>query len=211
MRFSPVSVVVPPEPVLTPAEVPGSHGAEDATVAAYIAGATGEIDGPTGWLWRSIGPQRLRVELDCWPRKELDLPLPPLIDIVSVTFRDPEDVETTVDQSSYLKTSRGIWFKPAFTAPSLAESPRPIRVTYNAGYNATAVADGGTGPVPEQIRQALIMLVMDRIRTGSASPILRSETVEGIGAKSYLDADRVTDRTRKAVDALLSGLRLNRL
>lgn len=41
-------VVVPPAPILTPADVPGSHASDDARVAALIAAATEELDGPTG-------------------------------------------------------------------------------------------------------------------------------------------------------------------
>jgi hypothetical protein len=77
-----------------------------------------------------------------------------------------------------------------------------------AGYNGEPVAAGGTGPVPPEAVEAIILLVQDRIRTGALDGGIRSETVEDVGATTYLDSDRFSVLAQNAARNHLSGLRV---
>jgi hypothetical protein len=204
-----VRVVVPPEPIVLPADIFGSHAADDAGVAAMIAAVTEEIDGPGGWLGRSLGPQTLELVKDCWGGRSIRLPCGPVIAIDSLVYLDVDGIEQTVDGSSWSRTGDLLWLRPTFSAPTLSSEPWPIRIRYQAGYDGRDIDSGGTGPVPERARQAIILSVQDMLRLGTAAPALRSETVEGIGSQTYLDADRVSAIVQKRCDALLWNLRAN--
>lgn len=203
-----VRVVTPADPIVDPSEIPGSE--DDARAIALIAAATEEIDGPTGWVGRCFGPQTLELVADCWGERVFALPCPPIIGIQSVKYLDANGVEQTVSPSDYAIGS-ALWFRPNWSAPSLAQAPDPVRIRYLAGYNGTTGAGVGqvqTGALPARARQAVILMAQELLRTGSASFGLRSDTVEGVGAKTFMDGDRASAITLAAVERLLAGLRL---
>lgn len=198
-----VRVIIPPEPIVTPGDIPGAHPADDATVARAIAAATRTVDGPSGWLGRALGPQML--ELAGWFGCErIRLPYPPLIRIVDVVAEDRAGNVETADPSTWRQGDSRLIVKAG-----AAWVARPIhRIRYEAGYDGVAVEDGGTGPVPPEAIEAIILLVQDRLRTGALDAGIRSETVEGVGSTAYLDSDRFSDLAQRAARNHLSGLRI---
>lgn len=195
-----IRVVVPPEPIVTPAEVAGSHAADDAGVKKMIAAVTEEIDGPGGWLGRCLGPQTL--ELVGWfGCSRIKLPYPPAIRAVSIVTVSDNGAETTVDPSTYRFEDGEIIVA---SGASWVSQPKH-RIRYEAGYNGTG--DGKTGAVPERARQAIILSVQELLRVGRDDHELRSETVEGIGSETYVDSDKIAAVVEKTCDRLLSTLR----
>lgn len=174
---------------MTPAEIPGEHAADDATVAAWIAAAQAEIDGPGGWLGRAIGPQTLELRADSfWPWGNIKLPYPPIIEIVSLVYLDESDAEQTVAGADYGLAGQLFYPKSTFSAPTVGPDYEGVRVRYRAGYDggATGSPHGTTGDVPAPIKQWIIHRVgqLRSMAPGADAPI-RSETTVDLDAVTY--------------------------
>lgn len=204
----PVRVIIPPEPIVHPSDIAGAQGEDDAAVAAMIQAVTEEIDGPTGWVGRAFGKQTLELMLKCWPSSKIRLPYPPIITGVSVGYVDEAGVEQFVDEADYSVSAGHFWLRSDWRAPALGEDPFPVRIQYEAGYNGEDIASGGTGPVPERARQAIILSVQNLNSLGSENLFLRSEEVEGVGTFQYTVSDQAGAVINRAVESLLSGLRV---
>lgn len=182
-------VVVPPEPVVTPADVPGDHAADDVTVAALIAAATAEIDGPAGWLGRSIGPQTIELLTDdFWPGDgRLFLPYPPIIEIVSLIYVDENDVEQTVSAADYALAGQRLYPKSTFSAPAIGPDHEGVRLRYRAGYDGAINGSpaGTTGEVPAPIKEWIKLRAAQLIGLRDADPLVRSETTVDLDSVTY--------------------------
>lgn len=196
-------VVIPPEPIVTPADLAGDHAEGDASVAALIAAVTEEVDGPGGWLGRSLGPQTIELSLDCW-YDGLRLPYGPVVEVEKIVYLDENHVEREVPDGAFWSSSGHVG---GWDTPRLSSRPHPVKIIYRAGYDGNDLSDGGTGPVPERARQAIILAAQDLLVSSQIGAV-RSETVEGIGSRTYLDADRAKAVVHKACDRLLSTLRV---
>lgn len=197
-----ITVITPPLPFVTPADIPGSHAPDDPTITAMIAAAVGEIDGPYGWLRRSIGKQTLEIS-GFWSGWWVDLPLPPIIRIVSVHHTDAAGTEAELDAAYYTKRGEAIVFKQG--AQVFRHCPG-LRIRYETGFSE---ADG-TGPIPPQVRQAVIMSVQNMKALAAENLFLRSEEVEGVGTFQYTVSETAGDIIRSTAERLLRGLKVPR-
>lgn len=196
-------VIIPPQPIVTPGDIPGSHADDDQHIAGLIAAVTAEIDGPDGWVGRAFGPQTL--EFSGWFNcTRIALPCRPIIDIVSVITEDMDGAPETVDPSDYRRDGDELVIPPG--ADWVCQPVHRIR--YEAGYNGVPVADGGTGDIPAQAKQAIILSVQHLMSLGAESLFLRSEDVEGVGQRTYTVSMQASSVIRRATDSLLSGLRV---
>lgn len=175
-----VLVVTPPEPVIALEEAK-QHlrvrgGAEDALIAAYVAAATGHIDGPDGWLGRAIGVQTLEARFG-WHEVGYDfltLPYPPMLELVSINYLDAAGAERAVALGDI--TAMGATLAWGATAPWVGGSlnREAVRVRYRAGYET----------LPPAIRAAILLMVGDlyenreTVALGSSSAIPMSTTIE---------------------------------
>lgn len=156
-----VVVVVPPAPVVTWGDADthlklDGDTTQQAYVEGLIAGVTAQLDGPTGWLGRAIGPQTLEARLDNFDCGSLRLPYPPLIEILSVTYVDPAGVVQTVPDDLYEVRAGALM--PVFgrTWPAPRWQRDAVIVRYRAGY------DGEPGRLlPAQIKPAILLMVGD--------------------------------------------------
>lgn len=201
-------VIVPPEPLLTPADIPGSHAADDAQVALIIAAATAEIDGPEGWLGRALGPQMLEMTLPDFDWTAARLSCPPIIEVSSVSYRDALDGWQTVDSSIWVGDGDMVRRRLGQSWPSVREREGAVRIRYRAGYNDVAVDDGGTGPLPDQVKIALKLTVVHAMAIGAENLFLRSEEVDGIGTTTYTISTVASDLILRATERYLNGLRI---
>lgn len=206
-----IRVAVPPAPILTPADIPGGHPADDPAVAAAIEAATSKIDGLYGMLGRAIGPQTLALTLAVWNPKCIPLPLGPVINVVSVTYVDRDGVEfapaaTTFDWSDdTLSIRSGAWTWPAGWSGAVR-----IVIHYRAGF----ALENGTAAVPAAIKRAVMLMVQNAARLADVSKnsqILRSETVEDVGQFVYLDPDKAVAAIQSEIDDLLSSFMVYRV
>jgi uncharacterized phiE125 gp8 family phage protein len=123
-----------------------------------IWAVTDWLAGRNGWLGMSLCEQTLEFtaeDLSAWVwAREIRLPRPPLIEVVSVTHVDPDGIETAVASAGYTTGigSDGIPFvrMKAGAWPS-AGYGEAARIRYRAGH-----VDGG---IDEGLRQAIIMTV----------------------------------------------------
>lgn len=202
-------VIEPPQPFVTPADIAGSHSGDDGAVAAMIEAVTEDIDGPSGWLGRCLGPQVLEQQ-QC-DFSDLRIRFPPVIEIVSIEFVDSQGVVWFIPpenyrlvQSSVRPEIRGA---PNFRWPTdLAPDPDAVRIRFKAGYDGSE----GIGEIPKRARQAVILATQQMLSTFGPLANVRSEDVEGVGTTQYLDADKVAGIVQVATDSLLSTLRIPR-
>lgn len=180
-------VVVPPEPVVTPADVPGDHAADDATVAALIAAATAEIDGPAGWLGRAIGPQTIELRIDNFWSWDMMLPFPPAIEAVSVIYLDEAEIEQTVSSADYALAGQRLYAKSTFSTPTVGPDFEGVRIRYRAGYDGAINGSpaGTTGEVPAPIKEWIKMRATQLIALKDADPLVRSETTVDLDSVTY--------------------------
>lgn len=154
-----VRVIDPPEPVVTLEEAKRhlrvTWGEDDDLIAGLISAAQQHIDGPAGWLGRSIGVQTLeatRGRFDCG--RNLLLPCPPAIEIVSVAYLDAAGTEQTVAAGDFRLVDSRVWFGPTFSFPATSCAPDAVRIRYRAGYDGAT-----TGDVPAPITAAMLLMI----------------------------------------------------
>ena len=165
-----VTVAVPPDPVITWQEAQAHLRLDDddekILVEAMIEAATASIDGPDGWLGRSLGAQELEVRYDILPHSSsIRLPYGPVMSLVSVKYLDRNDVEHDANLDDFellgdvLVPEGTDWI---WVGGSMKREASCIR--YRAGYDV----------VPAPIRAAILLMVADMfhsratIATGSA-------------------------------------------
>lgn len=140
----------------------------DDMLEGMIAEATDLLDGKDGELQRCIMPQTWEWTLDDWPAADADggqafkVPLPPLIEVVSIVYRDPDGAEQTLDPDAGAyqvdSTREPGWIAPGVDGwPSVQSGMNRITITFRAGY----AGDGSSGnsPVPPTLRRLVKEMV----------------------------------------------------
>ncbi|MFW2829881.1 head-tail connector protein [Sphingomonas sp. ID0503] len=127
---------------------------DDALIAAMIAGAVASVDGPSGWLGRSLGRQQLEARFDGFDCGSLRLPYGPVRQIVSVSYIDGNGVAQTIaaDQYELLGPSLMPVFGAAWPVPRWQRES--VRVRYWAGYDEEM-------PVPANAVSAILLMIGD--------------------------------------------------
>lgn len=182
-----VFVVSPPEPVISLDEaklhlrVDGPD--EDALITAYVAAATGHIDGPDGWLGRAIGEQTLEVRFSLLSRPACNvwairLPFGPVIDLVAVRYLDSQGDVLEAELDDFVLYGDEV--EPAGSSypwEGGSMQREAGRIQYRAGYAA----------LPPAIRAAILLMTGDlyanreTASTGAGpSAISMSTTVENL-------------------------------
>lgn len=131
-----VRIIEAPDPLVDLATVKQHlnvfHSDDDALIEGYIAAACAHIDGPMSWIGRAVGVQTLEAVFPSFCG--LRLPLPPIIEPVSLKYLDENKVEQTVAPADYTIGNNRIWFRPGFGLPTLYSAHDAVRVQYKAGY-----------------------------------------------------------------------------
>lgn len=203
-------VIDPPDALMSPADIPGSHAPDDATVAAWIASATSILDGPNGWLGRALGVQKLKLTAACFPCSgKLELICPPVIEIESITYVDTAGDEQELPTTSYdLEAGREyVVFNASASLPATAARPDAVRIVYTAGYDGVDVEAGGTGDVPQRVKQAIQLQVQHFMSSGTGNLFLRRVRVDDVGEREYVVSDQAERVISSAVKSLVGGLR----
>lgn len=138
---------VDPEPGTSPPSHP-----EDELILDCVRAATGELDGGDGWLGRALLTQTWRLSLNRFPDGEVLLPLPPLQEVLSVTYLDTDGVERTLAAGTDYRV--GTEGRVAYVAaahgkrwPRGREQGGAVGITFRCGYG-----DEGSA-VPALVRQ----------------------------------------------------------
>ena len=156
-----VLVVTPPEPIvdldLAKAHLRVTTDDEDVLIESYVEAAQASVDGPLGWLSRSIAVQTLEARaasFSCFAR----LPFGPVQSIASVVHIDAEGEEVEVDVALYQLVDGGLGLAASVSWPSVHPSAEAVRVRYVAGYDTP----------PAAVRQAVLLLIGQWFRNRSA-------------------------------------------
>lgn len=196
-----VLVIAPPAPVvaleLAKAHLRVESGDQDVLIQAYIDAGTGQLDGPGGWLGRAIGVQTLEAQLDSFPPyhrhrerqhgaarpwSTIALPYPPLRQVVSIKYDDPDQVEQTLDPADYRLTAEGVTRIGRADWPATYAAPGSVRIRYTAGYDAA----------PAAIVLGILLMVGDAFENSGTTDVGRVAAIPmSVAVDQLLSAYRV--------------------
>lgn len=164
-----VRVIEAPDPIVSLEEAKKhlivDHNDDDDLIRALIESATTWIDGPTGWLGRSLGVQTLELRtcdfysLSC-QSDTIPLPFPPVLQIVSISYRDANDVLMVLPSDRYEASFGGV--RPRSDGwPAVNTGPEAVRIQYKVGQARENPDIPGQWivEVAAPIRTAVLMLV----------------------------------------------------
>lgn len=166
---SQVRVIEPPQPIVTLEEAKRhlivDFDDDDELIKLLLLAATSWIDGPTGWLGCALGVQTLELRVDDFyslacQQDVIPLPYPPILEIVSITYRDPAGVSVVMPDGDYQPTLGGV--RPLRDGwPSAEGTAESVLIRYKVGWQKPDPADPAklVPDVPQAIRTAIMMLV----------------------------------------------------
>lgn len=121
-----------------------SHDALDDQITAAILEAAEACHGKDGILNRTVFPMRLVRYVSNFPCKNykgcrvIQLPYPPLTEVVAITYDDGGSPFAAVDESKYIVRKEQlvgeIEFLTGYSYPTVADSPRGVAIVFDAGY-----------------------------------------------------------------------------
>lgn len=174
---------------------------DDELLLAFLDAAVDHAEQFTG---RSIMLRTYELALDDFPRPRrwgchprdvdhgIEVPFPPLIDVVSFTYADGSDgeMEQGVD---YLVDSYGdvARLRPLLAWPAVTTTtPNRVLCRYRAGYMSEVDPDSGAEPLPGGIKAAILLMVNHLYENRSASSE-KAMTELPLGVESLLRQWRV--------------------
>lgn len=153
----------------------------DELLTSLIQAAVEDAEGPDGFTGRALLEQTWDLFLDAFPTGDIEIPLPPLIEVEGVFYSDSAGAETEFSAASYSYdgsvdpgrislTVNGSWPTPAVVSNA-------VRVRFRAGYLSSDSPP--LDAVPENIKQGLILNVMAHYDGGedAANLLKTSETL----------------------------------
>lgn len=171
---------------------------EDALIAGYIAAAADHVQTTYG---RALMPATWEYSPSCgFPQagRPLRLPLPPLIELVSVEYRDADGSAASIDLADIRVIQGGDWpsslvLDDGSDWPATDGSDDAVTVTFRAGYESAVESPplAANSAIPASIHTALLLIIghfyaqrENSDGQGKASPI-------PMGAEAMLTSYRV--------------------
>lgn len=164
-----VRVIEPPQPVVTLDEAKRhlivDFDDDNELIKSLLLAATSWIDGPTGWLGCALGLQTLELRvadfysLAC-QQDVIPLPYPPIVEILSITYRDPSGASIVMPAGEYEMTLGGV--RPLQNGwPTAEGTADSVLIRYKVGWQRPDPADPSKliSDVPQAVRTAIMMLV----------------------------------------------------
>lgn len=143
---------------------------DDSLIEMMISAATDFVDGPGAYLGRAIRDQTWDYYVDEFPSyvaedpasKYVEIPLPPMKEVVGVFYTDSSGTEQEFSSASYtvdtahepgriILSASGNW-------PTPIVAPAAVRIRFRAGY-VDITESPATMEVPESIRAAMFILL----------------------------------------------------
>ena len=126
---------------------------DDSLISALIVAARQQAEHRTG---RAMVTQQWRYSVDAFPAGSLDLPLPKLQSVQSVSYLDNNGTRQTLANTEYDVITDELVGRiiPAYgkSWPSCREHPGSVRVDYTCGYGAAA-------DVPQSIKAWMLLAI----------------------------------------------------
>lgn len=176
----------------------------DEVMDALIAAARQTIDGAEGWLGRALITQVWRGTLDCFPCWEMNIPLPPLQDVLSINYIDATGAMGEFDDYQIVPGRRP-FVTPTFgkTWPATRFQSDAVSIDFIVGY-------GQPSDVPEPIRSAVALIASNLRSLTARNLFISATTTEGVGSTSYVVGPNAAQAIDTTVSALLSTFRIFR-
>jgi uncharacterized phiE125 gp8 family phage protein len=133
----------------------------DDMLRRLIAAATERFDGRDGLLGRALHPQTWELVRSAFPAREIELPLPPTLQILSIFYLDGNVQEQELTEDDDFRVIPGGWEGHVVVPsqhrswPATAPELDAVRIRFRAGYELV----DGKSTVPEQIRQMIGLTV----------------------------------------------------
>jgi uncharacterized phiE125 gp8 family phage protein len=182
---------------------------DDLLITACIKASTGFVEGPTGFIGRALIDQTWDLYLDGFPgqffrnafptlrsqRQSIEIPLPPLIEVVGVFFTDSAGNEQQLPTSSYVVDAIS---EPARLVPARGagwpvcghHEVNSVRIRFRAGYLDMSNSPP-TDNVPFEIKAAILMHVADLYANRETQVIGQGVTTLPWAAEQLLRPKRV--------------------
>lgn len=197
---------------------------QDDLIAAIISAAVNEFDpAGGGYLGRALRPQTWELRLSSFyqsgtgavrvpsPYATIELPVPPLISIVSVKYDDVDGVEHTLTQNTDFKVlgSGGLGkqsIAPLYGKvwPTTRYYPESVRIKFTAGYDSA----GNPDTLPAPLKQAIHLAARNVYSLGERSLYQSMKTIAGVSETRWIVSDAASTIIRTAVESLVSPYRV---
>jgi uncharacterized phiE125 gp8 family phage protein len=145
------------------------HTDDDAKLMRLIARETEHLDGWWGLLNKALKPQTWELSLDAFPAGAIQIPLGPLIEVLSVMYDDADGNEQTLPPANYVVDTavENGWVVPIAGEdwPATLDRVNAVRVLYIAGWpdvpdNSSGAESGAMiSTVPDPIKGAIMLRV----------------------------------------------------
>ena len=128
---------------------------DDALIARLITAARARAEWHTG---RALNTQSWILWLDCWPPCGIiEIPLPPLQSVTSLTVYAPDDSATVLDPATYrvdaVSSPARLMLKTSVLPPTNLRDINSVAAAFTAGYGDDAT------DVPAGFRAAILELI----------------------------------------------------
>lgn len=133
---------------------------QDTQIEAFLKGAVSQLDGRDGVLGRALCTQTWDMLLDAFPAGDaIEIPLPPLQSVTSVTYVDQDGATQTMPSADYIVDTASqpgvIVLAYGKSWPYARAQRNAVTIRFIAGYGAAAA-------VPPAIKDAIKLMVGDR-------------------------------------------------
>lgn len=167
----------------------------DGLIESLIRSVTDSLDGADGLLGRCLVEQTWLLKIDsCFPRV-IEVPLPPLIRVESVSYINTDGEAMTLDPGAYqvagIQASVKAEISPAFgtTWPETRRAREAISITFTAGYSDSQ--SPSLPAVPEALKGAILETVATRFEFPEAAVAGDAVALVPVRASSVFDNFRV--------------------
>ena len=135
---------------------------DDTLITALIVAARNKAESRTS---RALITQQWRFDLDRFSVHTIDLPLPPLQSVQSITYLDADGVRQTLAASEHTvvadETPGSILPAYGKSWPGCRVAPGSVQISFTAGYGVAAA-------VPQAIKQWMLMYISQWYETRDA-------------------------------------------
>lgn len=133
------------------------HDEDDSYIGALISAATEHIQGRSGIVGRALVTQQWEYRIDAFPEcGRIELPLPPLQAVQSISYIDTAGAVQTLSTDVYAVETATlvgqVRLKFGQRWPVTREEEYAVRIAFTAGYGAASA-------VPVTLKQAMLLLI----------------------------------------------------
>lgn len=166
------------------------HDEEDDLITLLLKAATQNAE---QFLGRGLIDQTWDFYLDEFPDDEIEIPLPPLIEVIGVFYRDADGVEQELDPADYEVNNSGDFAVIELLAsawPVTNDASNAVRIRFRAGYLDTSSPP--VAAVPFDIKLGILLGLGSLYANRETVVVGSTATQLPWGAEHFLRPHRVS-------------------